>query len=231
MQCVIIDDSPVARTTLNFLSSKVKDLHVLAEFPGAIQAYTFLSENNVDLIFLDIEMPGMNGIDLARYLSKRCPIIVFTTSKKEYAIDAFELNVADYLVKPIMPSRFFQAVDRVREAMESRESKVIMEGCDFVFVRDSGMIRKVELTEICFLEAMGDYVKLYTPIKMHVIHGSLKVLEGKLPSGRFLRVHRSYIISLSHIDYLQESAVRMCERFIPVGDSYKRVLLERMNML
>lgn len=231
MQCIIIDDSPLARTTLSFLCSQIRDLQVLAEFPGAIQAYSFLSENDVDLLFLDIEMPGMTGIELARNLANRCPIIIFTTSKKEYAIDAFELHVADYLVKPVMPSRFFKAVDRVREALESRESKVLLEGCDFVFVRDSGMLRKVELNEICFLEAMGDYVKLYTSSKMYVIHGSLKNLEGKLSSSMFLRIHRSFIISLSHIDYLQESTVRMCERFIPIGDNYRRVLLERMNTL
>ncbi|MFC3562871.1 LytR/AlgR family response regulator transcription factor [Pedobacter jamesrossensis] len=231
MQCIIIDDSAVARTTLSFLCEQVKDLLVLAEFTGAIEAYSFLSEKDVDLLFLDIEMPGMNGIELARNLSARCPLIIFTTSKKEYAIDAFDLHVADYLVKPVMPSRFFQAVDRVREALENRESKVIMQGCDFVFVRESGMIRKVEIAEICYLEAMGDYVKIITSSKLHVVHSTLKTLEGKLPPNLFLRVHRSFIISIAQIDYMQESSVRMCERFIPVGDNYKKLLFQRMNML
>jgi YesN/AraC family two-component response regulator len=137
-------------------------------------------------------MPEMTGIELTRHLGDKKPIIVFTTSKKEYAVDAFELNVADYIVKPVTPHRFLQAVEKVREIYDSNKVEVSVEEKEFVFIRDNGVLKRLLIEDIHFLEAMGDYVKLYTQQKFHAVHTTLKNVEDKLPSNKFLRVHRSY---------------------------------------
>jgi len=231
MQCVIIDDNPIARETISFLANQVSDLTVLCEFSSAVQAYEYLQQNSVELLFLDIEMPELSGLDLTRNLAGRCPVIIFTTSKKEYALEAFDLNVADYLIKPILPARFLLALDKARELLSSRSYHLKWNRVEFVFLRDTSIIRRVDLGEICYVEAMGDYVKVFTEKKCFVIHSKLRTVEERLPRERFLRVHRSYIIALDKIEYMQESTVRICEKFIPIADSYRKNLSMRMNVL
>ena len=126
MNCLIIDDNMIARTTLKQLASQINDLVVIADFDNAMDAYAFLQQQRVDILLLDIEMPGMTGLELTKNLSRNRPLIIFTTSKKEYAVEAFELNVADYIVKPVTPSRFKQAIDRAREIIESNNEDVKM---------------------------------------------------------------------------------------------------------
>src|SRR5690349_2733338 len=137
MNCVIVDDNKIARTTMKQLATQVKDLAVAADFANAMDAYNFLQEQPVDLLLLDIEMPGMSGIELTKNLGSNRPVIIFTTSKKDYAVEAFELNVADYIVKPVTPARFIQAIDRAREITEASKTEVTMDEDEFIFIRDS----------------------------------------------------------------------------------------------
>lgn len=231
MRSIIVDDNSIERDTIACLAARVPGVRVLAEFSRAQQAYDFLQTNPVDLIFLDIEMPGMNGIELTRSLGGLCPAILFTTSKKGYALEAFELNVIDYLMKPILPERFLQALDKVRLSWRAGwEIQREHYGGD-VFLKEGNIIRRVALAEICIIEAMGDYVKIHVSDKFFTIHTTLKSLEGKLPAERFLRIHRSYIIALDKVDYVQESTLRICGKFIPIAESYRKNLIKKMPLL
>jgi DNA-binding LytR/AlgR family response regulator len=231
MKCLIIDDNEIARTTLAQLVSQVDDLTVSAECSNAMEAYNFIQKNPVDLFFLDIEMPGMTGLELTRNLADCCPVIIFTTSNKEYALEAFELNVADYLLKPVTTARFLQAVSKARDILNSQEEEVKATTEEFIFIRDSNVIRRLNMNDILYAEALGDYVKLYTTEKMYAIHNTLKSVEERLPSDKFLRIHRSFIVALNKIDTLQDGAVVIGRKPLPVADSYRKALNQKMNVL
>ena len=224
MNALIVDDNIIARTTLKQLASQVDDVKVAGEFANAMDAYNFIQHNPVDLLLLDIEMPGMSGLELSKNLGNKKPLIIFTTSKKEYAVEAFEINVADYIVKPIMPARFMLAINKARELFESNAEEVKINEEEFIFIRDSNVIRKLKIEDILYAEAMGDYVKLFTPQKFFAIHTTLKLVEERLPSSKFLRVHRSYIAALGKIDTVQDGALIINGKPIPVADAYRAVL-------
>lgn len=231
MNCLIIDDNKIARTTLKQLANQVKDLTVIGECSNAMEAWNFIREQPVHLLLLDIEMQGMSGLELTRNLGSKGPVIVFTTSKKEYAAEAFELNVADYIVKPVTPARFIQAIDKVRDILDSSKEEVKFAEDEFIFIRDSNIVRRLGLDDILYAEAMGDYVKLYIPGKFYAIHTTLKAVEERLPAGKFLRVHRSYIVAVSKIETIQEGALIINGKPLPVADAYRNALNKRMNIL
>ena len=230
MKALIVDDNDIARTTLAHLAKQIPNLTIVSEFSNAIDAYNHLQSNHVDLIFLDIEMPEMTGIELTKNLSGKDIIIIFTTSNKDYALEAFELNIADYILKPVMPARFLQAVSKAQSILESRIENVEVTKDEFLFVRDSNITRRLKLDDIFYAEAMGDYVKFYTREKMFAIHGKMKTAEERLPKEDFIRVHRSYIVSVGKIDTLQDGGIMINGKFIPVADAYRKALNTRMNV-
>lgn len=230
MKALIVDDNDIARTTLAHLAKQIPDLTIVNEYSNAIEAYHYLQTNPVDLIFLDIEMPEMTGIELTKTLSGKDTIIIFTSSNKEYALEAFELNIADYILKPITPARFLQAMSKAQAIFESKKENVQVNKDEFLFVRDSNITRRLKLDDIFYAEAMGDYVKFYTKEKMFAIHGTMKSAEERLPKDHFIRVHRSYIIAVGKIDTLQDGGIMINGKFIPVADAYRKVLNTRMNV-
>lgn len=230
MKALIVDDNDIARTTLMHLAKQIPNLIIEKEYSNAIEAYNHLQSNQIDLIFLDIEMPEMTGIELTKNLSGKDTIIIFTTSNKEYALEAFELNIADYILKPVMPARFLQAVSKAQAIIDSRKENVEVTRDEFLFVRDSNITRRLKLDDIFYAEAMGDYVKFYTREKMFAIHGKMKTAEERLPKNDFIRVHRSYIVSVSKIDTLQDGGIMINGKFIPVADAYRKALNTRMNV-
>ena len=231
MDCLIIDDNKMARAAIRQLVSQVEDLTVVGECSKAMEAYNLMQSQPVDVLFLDIEMPDMTGLELTRHLGDKKPIIIFTTSKKEYAVDAFELNVADYIVKPVTTPRFLQAVEKAREIYSSDKMEVSIEEKEFVFIRDNGILKRLLIEDIHFLEAMGDYVKVFTQQKFHAIHTTLKTVEEKLPSNKFLRVHRSYIVALNKIEKIEEGVIVINNKPVPVADAYRNTLNKRLNIL
>lgn len=231
MICLIIDDNKIARSVLRQLASQVKDIAVAGECADAVEAYEFLRVNTVDVLFLDIEMPGMTGLELVRNLGDQRPVIIFTTSKRDYAVEAFDLNVADYIVKPVTPARFIQAIEKAREIIESNKEEMNWTQDEFIFIRDSNIVRRVKLDDILYAEAMGDYVKVYTLNKFYAIHTTLKTVEERLPADRFLRVHRSYLVALNKIDTLQEGGLIVAGKPLPVADAYRKALNARLNIL
>jgi two-component system LytT family response regulator len=230
MKALIVDDNDIARTTLSHLAKQVPNLTIVNEYSNAIEAYHHLQNNHVDLIFLDIEMPEMTGIELTKALSGKETIIIFTSSNKDYALEAFELNIADYILKPVMPARFLQAVSKAQSILESRKDEVEVTKDEFLFVRDSNITRRLKLDDIFYAEAMGDYVKFYTREKMFAIHGTMKSAEERLPKDNFIRVHRSFIIAVDKIDTLQDGGIMINGKFIPVADAYRKSLNTRMNI-
>ena len=231
MKCLIVDDNKMARMALKQLVNQVTGLELIAECTDAKEALISLNSSHVDLLLLDIEMPDMNGLDLTKKLGNNRPLIIFTTAKKDYAVEAFELNVVDYLVKPITLPRFTQAIEKAIEALESNKEEVKVEEQGFVFVKDNGILKRISIDDIIFLEAMGDYVKVHTGQKFHVVHATLKSIEEKLPLSKFVRVHRSYIVAINKIDYIQEGTISIGKTTIPVADTHKTNLNKRLNLL
>ena len=231
MKCIIVDDKKMARMALKQLVSQLSNVDLVAECNDAVEALDILNSSQVDLLLLDIEMPGMTGLDLIKKLGNTKPLIIFTTAKKDYAVEAFELNVIDYLIKPIALPRLKQAIDKAQEALDSNKQEVKVEEQEFVFVKDNGILKRIAIDDILFLEAMGDYVKVHTPQKFHVVHATLKSIEEKLPSSKFLRVHRSFIVAINKIDYIQEGTISIVKTTIPVADTHKSNLNKRLNLL
>jgi DNA-binding LytR/AlgR family response regulator len=223
----------MARMAMKQLITQVKSLELVAECSDAMEAYNHLSTDDIDLLLLDIEMPGMTGLELTKKLGIKSPLIVFTTAKTDYAVEAFELNVVDYLVKPVAPARFLQAIEKAKEVFESNKKAPVGQGPeqDFVFVKDNGVLKKINVDDIQYLEAMGDYVKVYTAQRFHVLHSTLKSIEEKLPAGKFVRVHRSYIVALNKIEMIQDGIISIGKAALPIADTYKSVLNKRLNLL
>jgi DNA-binding LytR/AlgR family response regulator len=231
MNALIIDDNEMARMSLKQLADRIDDLTIVAECASAFEAYNLLLTEPVDILLLDIEMPGMSGLELTKNLVNKRPVIIFITSKKEYASDAFDLNVVDYIIKPVTGLRFIQAIDKAREILNSNKEEVNVKEDEFIFIRDSNIIRRLKLDNILFAEAMGDYVKLYTPEKFYAIHTTLKSVEERLPASRFLRVHRSYLVAINKIDSLEGGVLIINRTPLPVADAYRSALSKRMNII
>lgn len=231
MKCLVIDDNIIARTTLRHLAGQVSGLSVVGECSNGIEAFNLLRREKIDLLLLDIEMPGMTGLELTKNLGAQCPAIIFTTSKKEYAVEAFELNVVDYLVKPITPARFIQAISRAFEWKNEWAFSEAYQDKGTLFIRDAGVIIRVNIRDILFAEAMGDYVKIHTAERFYLAHSTLKSLEERLPAADFMRIHRSYVVALHRIDMVREGTVVIREHQIPVSDSFRSILAGRLNIL
>ncbi len=231
MKCLIVDDNKMARMAMKQLVKQLPKLTLIAECTNAMEAYHYLNSVDVDLILLDIEMPGMTGIELTKNLNDNKALIIFTTAKADYAVEAFALNVVDYLVKPISPARFVKAIQRATDIFNSIKEEAKDEKQEFVFVKDNGVLKKINVEDILFLEAMGDYVKVHTAQKFYVLHSTLKSIEEKLSSSVFIKVHRSYIVSLNKIDFIQESVISIGKASIPVAETYRSALGKRLNLL
>ncbi len=231
MECLIVDDNKVARVLLRQLLDKTGIVNILGECEDAITANYFLQKKSVDVLFLDIEMPGMTGFELLKMLPER-PLTILTTAKQGYAVEAFELNVVDYLVKPFSLSRVMLAVERAKELLSHKNAQLKQDTSDNVlFIKDNKSIKKLDVNEVLYMEAKGDYVRIHVPGNSYVIHGSLKGVEEKFPPGRFLRVHRSYIVALNKIDYIEDRVVYIHDIAIPISESYKDILLQNLKLL
>lgn len=231
LTCLLVDDNKVARVTLGKILQNISTVSVIGECENALQAKEFLGANQVDILFLDVEMPEMTGLDLLRLLPNR-PHTILTTAKKSYAVEAFELNVVDYLVKPFTLTRVIAAVDKVRELIKfkkSSQTNTITK--KQLFIKENKVIRKINLDDILWMEAKGDYVQFNFPEKSYMVHGSLKTIEDKFSSDKFIRVHRSYIIALDKVEYIEDRLVYIKNQPIPVSESYKDILLAKLHLL
>lgn len=230
MTCLIVDDNDMARLTIRQLIAGIPQLTITGECTSAPEAFRYISEDPPDLVFLDIEMPGMSGIELLRSLSRK-PLIIFTTSQSNYAAEAFELNVVDYLVKPVTMPRLLQAVEKARETLARSNSEIKSMEQDYLFIRDNGILKKIKLDDILYVEAMGDYIKIYTQAKVYIVHTTLKAFEENAAAGKFMRVHRSYIVALDKIETIENGVLNIMNTPIPVAESYRSQLIRKIKLL
>lgn len=218
ISCVAIDDEPLALVVLQEYIAKTPDLELKKCFTDAFAAMDYLKKQPVALMFLDIQMPQVNGIQLMKSLPKP-PLAIFTTAYSNYAIDGFNLDAIDFLLKPFAYDRFLKAVNKSAEYLNYRD-KPIVESSDFIFVRADYQIIKINLNDIRFIEGMDDYVKIFTNDKMIVTNIPMKDIYRRLPSSRFIRVHRSFIVPFSQIESVRNKRIKIGDKQIPVGDSY-----------
>ena len=234
MRCLIIDDEPLAVELLEDFVSKVSALKLVASCSNAIEASTILQTNEVDLIFTDIEMPDFSGVEFIKSLDVK-PLFIFTTAYSHYAVEGFNLNAVDYLVKPIPFHRFLKAVNRAQELFllkkEEKEPKVqSTDSPSFIFVKSEYENIKLNFDDIKYFEGLKDYIKIFsTSHKPILTLSNFKNIEEKLPSDVFLRVHRSYIVSLKHIKSVQRNRILIDGVRIPIGQSYKDEFIRRIG--
>ena len=230
MNCIIVDDNKMARLALAGLVSEIDFLDLKHQCEDAISAFNILQKEPIDLVFLDIEMPGMTGLELLRNLEKK-PLVIFCTAKEHYAVEAFELNVADYIVKPYSKARFLAAVSRAREIFDSRQQQVEAPGKEYIFIRSNSLLTKILVHEIEYIQALGDYINIFANGKRHTVHMTLRAIEEKLPSDKFFRLHRSYLVNLDRIDFIEKENAYIGKHPIPIVEQNKQALLKKLNLI
>lgn len=228
MNCLIIDDDSLSRRILEKCVNQVSDLKLIGSYENPIQAREIIVSQDIDLLLLDIEMPEMTGLELIDTLDDP-PLIILVTSSKEYAVDAFDYNVVDYLVKPIEFSRFRTAVDKAIERTDSVSTSE--DDKNHVFIRTSSSITRLNLKEITYIEALGDYIKIYTESTKHILLSTMKSIESKLPKIEFARLHKSYIVRLDKVSTIDGNNIPMPNKNIPVSRTYKNDLISRLKFL
>lgn len=230
LNCVIVDDEPMARNLMTEYVKKVPSLNLVETCSNALAAREVLQRHQVDLLFLDIQMPEISGLSFLKTLQKK-PMVILTTAYSEYALESYDLDVVDYLLKPITLERFLKAVDKATQRIIAPES-VSFEKNDnepastFIFVKDGTKLVKIRWKEILFIEGMKDYVAIHTPQQKIVSLQRLKSLEVQLPSELFIRIHHSYIVSVEAIDAIHKDKVQIGKTFLPISDSYKKQFKE-----
>lgn len=238
MKCIIIDDEPLAVDLLKDFVSKVESLELVNTFNNAIDAISAINKTEVDLIFLDIEMPHFTGIDFINAIDVK-PLIIFTTAYSNYAVEGFDFGAVDYLIKPIPFNRFLKAVVRAQhiftppEVVQNSTPAIIAadESNNFMFVRAEYENVKINYADILFVEGLKDYVKIYTADGKYVLTlMSLIKLENSLSPKGFSRIHRSYIVNLAHIKSIQKNKVLIVDKRLPISESYKTAFFNKINL-
>jgi DNA-binding LytR/AlgR family response regulator len=228
LRCIIVDDEPLAIEILESYVAKVDQLQLVSTFRNAVSAFTFLQQNQVDLIFLDIQMPKLSGIDFLKTL-KDPPKVIFTTAFRDYAIQGFELEIVDYLLKPIPFDRFLKAVAKVLH-QPSTPPPVPQKhdglGDNYVYFKVDKKMIKTKMADVLYIESIKDYVKVKTQEKEIVTQQKISYLEESLPREQFLRIHRSFIVNLEKIDAYSATDVEIGKHSIPIGRNYKNDVMK-----
>jgi len=235
LSCIIVEDIQIAADFLRKFCEKSDLVEVKGHFLNVTDALEFLDRERVDLLFLDVEMPGANGFELLDRLTYS-PMIILTTSKTEYAFNAFQYHVNDYLKKPFTYKRFVEAIDKLQQqsaetAPAQQTTATPLGDTEFLFIKADDKLTKVRKDDILFLESMRDYVKFVTSSKNYVTYSTLKNMEEKLNGQTFLKVHRSYIVNLSKIDDIRGNTIYILGNQIPIGKGHKEDLEARLNIL
>ena len=230
LSTIIVEEEEMAMTHIQRLCSKTDDLEVVDHFTSGFDAMKFLKSNpEIDLILLDVEMPDFSGLDLLKILNDP-PQIIFTTAKNEYAVDAFEYQATDFLTKPIQMPRFLQAVDRAKQLAETRFSAA--NDLEQIFIRVDGRYIKLDLNEILYVETLGDYVTFVTESgEKLIVHSTLKNIDEKLKSEKFIKVHRSFIINVTKIVDIEEYNLVIEDKVIPISRTLKPVLMKKIQTI
>ncbi len=233
--CLIVEDEPLARNLLTEYVKKVSFLNLVKACSNPMEALEVLRTNPVDILFLDIQMPEITGITLLKILQKK-PMVILTTAYSEYALESYELDVVDYLLKPITFDRFLKAVDKASQRLTSPAPAMAIpdkmqteQSPDFVFVKDGTKLVKIVFDDILYVEGLKDYVTIHTKTQKVVTLQRLKSLEMQLPADKFIRIHHSFIIALKAIDVIHKGEVQIGNAMIPISDSYKKAFKDLID--
>lgn len=228
-KCIIVDDEPPATRILENYIGKVNFLEKAGIFNDSLKALEFLNSNSVDVIFLDIQMPQLTGLQLSKIISKNIKVI-FTTAYPDFALEGFELNAVDYLLKPISFERFYQAVSKLNSEPKS-ETVIAPNSPDFIFVKTDGKnkFQKVFLSDILYVESLQNYVCIHTSKQQIITHSSLKNVIESLPSTNFIQTHKSYVVSLQHIESTDNFSVFVNGKELPIGATFKDAFFDKIE--
>jgi two-component system LytT family response regulator len=243
LACIIIDDNEINRFTLERAVERHDQLTLAASFPDAVEALAFLhAGGQVDVLLLDIEMPHISGLELVKLLPEPKPAVILVTTHASFAVDAFELRVLDYLVKPVNYARFCQAIDRVTDQYQRAPAlptvapgpaiptDISATGTD-MFVKTNGKLLRINFEDVLFIEALSTYVVLVTDKQKHIVGGTLKNMEDRLPFRHFVRVHRSYIVNLHRVEAMEDNMLKLGQHEVPVSRPYQEELTQRLGSL
>ncbi len=228
IRCIIIDDEPLARKGLKEYVADVDFLELVGEFDNAVKAAEMISKGEVKLLFLDIQMPKITGLEFFRTL-QQAPPVIFTTAYPQYALEGFEVNALDYLVKPISFDRFLKAVQKVREYYEVR-GKNSAEGntSEYFFIKADNKLVKIFYKDVLFVEAVQNYVTIHTAEKKYMTYLTFKSVEEYLPADQFFKVHKSYIVAASRIDSIEGNEIRIGQHHIPISRNQKDEVMDKL---
>lgn len=228
LNCIIVDDEILAQDVLERYCERMPNLKVIAKCHTAIEAISVLNEHSIDLIFLDINMPEISGLEMLKMLENR-PKVIFTTAYSEFAIDSYDVGAVDYLLKPIQFDRFVKAVNRVYSQTKIVENKTIENLESNIVLKQDGALVKVQLNAILYIEAYGNYINIYTRKKKFTIREKMHEIENKLPSHLFVRSHKSYIVSLNEISKIEGNRIFIDDKEIPIGKVYRIDVLRKFK--
>jgi len=242
ISCVAIDDEPLALDIIKDYTQKVPFLQLQATFDNAVESIEYLKNNKVDLLFLDIQMDELTGIQLLNILKEK-PLVIFTTAYDSYAVKGYELDAIDYLLKPISFERFLKAAEKVYDRLNQKQgaTPVIKEvkvspgnSDDYFFVKTEFHLERLKFSEILYVEGMGDYLMIHTPTKKIMTLQNFKKIEEILPEKKFCRVHKSYLVALDKIESIERNRIKIGSSLIPISDSYKKLfydLIEKRGLV
>jgi two-component system, LytTR family, response regulator len=226
VRCLLIDDEPIARRILKAHLAQVEGFEVVGECSSAVEALSLLRSLRVDLLFLDIEMPRLNGLDLLKSLQPK-PMAILITAHREWALEGFELDVVDYLLKPVAFSRFRLALEKYRQRIGPLLPAPATDASNSLYIRAERKTIKLELHKICYIESMSDYLKIHTLDGMHLTKQKISKLEKELPD-QFLRIHRSYIVNTQHLQAFNSDTITIADKQLPISRSHRHEVLQRI---
>ena len=229
IRCLVVDDEPLALNILEDYISKMPFLQLIKATTNPIEALTLVQQGDIDLVFLDVQMPELTGIQFLRIANGKAKVIL-TTAYPQYALEGYELDVVDYLLKPIAFDRFFKSAQKAQGIIQPAATKPVASAepaqkddfsNDFIFVKTEHKIQKVYLHDILFIEGLKDYISIFTPAERIITLQNMKKMEDALPEKHFIRVHKTYIVSINKIDSIERSRIFIGDKIIPVGDTYR----------
>ena len=221
---IAIDDEPKAIKVIQHHAEKLKNLNLLASFTNAQEALKYLKENPVDLVFLDINMPHLSGLELLDNLHSK-PSVVFTTAYSEFAVESYNYEAVDYLLKPFEFDRFQQAIFKVEQRLESQKQSL-----SYCFIKDGFKNIKIAFEDILFIKGSGNYLDIVTKTKTHTTRMTFMEMVEKLPTSKFIRIHQSYLVNIEHIDKIENNQVCIASEQIPISNRYKEMLFKRLDL-
>lgn len=241
IKAIIIDDEPLAQRVIEKYAEDVPSIEIIAKCSNAIEAQEILNNDDIDLMFLDINMPKMTGITFLKTL-KKAPLVIITTAYSEYAIEGYELDVIDYLKKPFPFERFFKSIQKVQERLKEKETKVtivekiietqpsnVSEHPKFIFIKSNKKSYKVNIEDIYYIEALGDYIKVHTKDQTLITYLSMKKIEAQLPNDSFVRMHKSFIVNIHKIKSIEGNMVEIKNEKITIGSNYKQAFQDLID--